>query len=99
FYGTSQNGQMYRSMNGGNSYIGMNEPGSGSGNWVTPFEQDPVLANNIYVGYNRVYKSTNFGGAWTPISQDFGGDLYNLKISPSNNQVMYASRGPIFYRT
>ncbi|MCB0466098.1 MAG: T9SS type A sorting domain-containing protein, partial [Aequorivita sp.] len=23
----------------------------------------------------------------------------NLKISPSNNQVMYASRGPIFYRT
>ncbi len=99
FFGTSQNGQLYRSMNGGSSYIGINEPGNGSGNWVTPFEQDPVLENTIYVGYNIVYKSTNFGGSWTAISQNFGGNLDNLKISPSNNQIMYASRGPFLYRT
>ncbi|MDC8001952.1 T9SS type A sorting domain-containing protein [Aequorivita todarodis] len=99
FYGTSQGGQLYRTNNGGNSYVGLNEPGSGSGNWVTPFEQDPVLPNTIYVGYNIIYKSGNFGTSWSAISQNFGGNLDNMKISPSNNQVMYASKGPILYRT
>ena len=99
FYGTSQNGQLYRSNNGGNSYSDLNEPGSGSGNWVTPFEQDPVIANTIYVGYNIVYKSSNSGGSWSAISQNFGSNLNNLKISPSNNQIMYASRSPFIYRT
>lgn len=99
FFGTSQMGSMYRSMNGGNTYININGPGSGSGNWVTPFEQDPILENTIYVGYNQIYKSGNFGGTWSSISQNFGGNLDNLKISTSNNQVMYASRGAVLYKT
>lgn len=98
-YGTSQNGQMYRSPNGGNSYIGLNEPGGGSGNWVTPFEQDPIIENAIYVGYRQVYKSTNLGSSWTAISQDLGANLNNLKIAPSNSQVMYASRAAFIFRT
>lgn len=99
FYGTTQFGKLYRSMNGGNSYIDITEPGNGSGNWVTPFEQDPVLPNTIYVGYDRVYKSSNYGGSWSSVSQDFSNNLDNLKIAPSNNQVMYASAGPFLYRT
>lgn len=98
FYGTSQFGSMYRSGNGGSSYSNINGPG-GSGNWVTPFEQDPTEVNTIYVGYSSVYKSINFGGSWTSISQNFGSDLDNLKIAPSNNQVMYVSRGPFLYKT
>ena len=97
-YGTSQFGSMYRSMNGGNSYFNINGPG-GSGNWVTPFEQDPSVANTIYVGYNRVYKSTNSGATWTPISQSFGQNLDNLKIASSNNQIMYTSRSSFLFRT
>lgn len=99
FYGTTQFGALYRSVNGGSSYGNLPLPGSGSGNWVTPFEQDPVLENTIYVGYNRVYKSVNSGGSWTSISQNFSGNLDNLKISASNNQVMYASRATLVYRT
>ncbi|MDP2687682.1 MAG: T9SS type A sorting domain-containing protein [Aequorivita sp.] len=98
-YGTSQNGQMYRSQNGGNTQTGINEPGNGSGNWVTPFEQDPTEANTIYVGYDHVYKSSNYGSTWVSISQDFISNINNLKIAPSNNQVMYVSRGPILYKT
>lgn len=98
FYGTSQYGQMYRTHNGGTTRVNINGPGSG-GNWVTPFEQDPSLPNTVYVGYNRVYKSINYGGSWLPISQNFGSNLDNLKISPSNNQVMYASRAALLYRT
>ncbi len=98
-FGTSQFGSMYRSMNGGTTYLNINSPGGNSGNWVTPFEQDPELVNTIYVGYKFVYKSTNLGGTWTVISQDFVGNLDNLKIAPSNNQVMYVSRGAFMYRT
>ena len=98
-FGTTQGGQLYRSNNGGNSYVGLSEPGSGSGNWVTPFEQDPITNNVIYVGYNVIYKSTNLGGTWTPISQNFGGNLDNLKIAPSDNQIMYASRSSLLFKT
>lgn len=99
FFGTSQFGALYRSINGGTSLVNINNPGSGSGNWVTPFEQDPIAPNTIYVGYERVHKSTNNGGSWTTISQDFGGNLDNLKIAPSNNQIMYASRRSYLYKT
>ena len=98
FYGTSQFGQMYRSVNGGNSYTSLSGPG-GSGDWVTPFEQDPDVDNTVYVGYRRVFKSLNYGNTWTAISQDFGNNTHNLKIAPSNNQVMYVSRGPFLYKT
>ena len=96
-YGTSQNGSLYRSTNGGASYIGLNEPASG--NWITPFEQDPTVPATLYTGYSRVYKSLNRGNSWTSISQSFGGNLDNLKIAPSNNQIMYASRGGLIYKT
>lgn len=99
FFGTSQFGALYRSSNGGNSYYGLNPPGNGNGNWVTPFEQDPIQVNTIYVGYRSIYKSINNGASWTSISQNFGYNLDNLKIAPSNNQVMYASIGFRLYKT
>lgn len=96
-----QFGAMYRTTTGGTSITDLAEPGSGSGNWVSPFEQDPIIPGTIYCGYNVVYKSPNNGnnGTWVPVSQNFGGNLDNLKIAPSNNLVMYASRGAFLYRT
>ncbi len=98
-YGTSQFGSLYKSANRGITSFGLNPPGAGTGNWVTPFEQDPILENTMYVGYKKILKSTNGGINWTPISQDFGYNLDNLKIAPSNSLVMYASRGTMLYRT
>ncbi|NND62091.1 MAG: hypothetical protein HKN48_02735 [Flavobacteriaceae bacterium] len=94
-YAMIQNGRMYRTDNGGVTLLNLPEPPPGSGNWVTPFEQDPVITNTIYCGYRNVYVSANKGGNWAPISQDFGGSLDELKIAQSNNLVMYASRGGI----
>lgn len=91
-YGTSQNGSMYKSTNQGNSRTGITKP-SGSGSWVTPFEQDPAVANTIYVGFNEVWKSTAQGSNWQQISNFGGGSLDELKIAPSNNQYIYAADG------
>ncbi|WP_283637185.1 T9SS type A sorting domain-containing protein [Aquaticitalea lipolytica] len=98
-YGTSQNGSLYKSTNGGNSYFGLSEPDGKSGNWITPFEQDPNTQDVIYSGYDQVYKSTNGGASWTAISQNFGSNLDHLKIAPSSSFTMYAARGSNLYRT
>ena len=99
FYGTSQGGSLYKSTNGGQSYSGLATPDGKSGNWVTPFEQDPITQNVIYSGYDQVYKSTNGGSSWTAISQDFGPNMDYLKIAPSDNQVMYGSVDGNLYKT
>lgn len=97
-YGMIQFGHMYKTFNGINLQD-IVEPGVGEGEWVTPFEQDPVVTNTIYVGYNFIYKSINQGGQWTAISQNFVGSMDHLKIAPSNNQVMYASNASFIFRT
>lgn len=98
-YGTSQYGSLYKSSNGGNGYSGLSQPDNKTGNWVTPFEQDPVLANTVYVGYDQVYKSTNGGSTWTAISQNFGGNLNQMKVAPSNSNIIFASIGSSLYKT
>jgi photosystem II stability/assembly factor-like uncharacterized protein len=90
-FGTSQNGSMYTSQNAGYSQSGITKPGSGQGNWVTPFEQDPQRVTTIYVGYEEVYRSDNFGSNWYAISQTFSRKLDHLKIAPTNSSVMYAA--------
>jgi len=98
-YGTSQNGSLYKSNNQGNSYFGLNSPEDKEGNWVTPFEQDPITQNTIYSGYDKVYKSINGGGIWTSISQTFTGNLDHLKIAPSNSNIMYTAIGSSLFKT
>ncbi|OUS02093.1 hypothetical protein A9Q86_05430 [Flavobacteriales bacterium 33_180_T64] len=90
-YGTSQSGSLYRSVDGGQSLTGITTPNTG--NWITPFEQDPIIPNTIYAGYNQVYKSVDSGSTWTTVSQNFGGNLDHLKIAPTNSNYQYASRG------
>ncbi len=98
-YGTSQNGTMYRSTNMGNGRNGITGPG-GTGAWVTPFEQDPLVAATIYVAYADVFKSTDRGATWTAISSNLGtGNVSNMKIAPTNNQIIYVSKGTNLYVT
>lgn len=97
-YGTIYNGELYKSINGGLSLTNIVSP-QYDGNWVTPFEQDPIAQNVIYVGYDKIYKSTNGGNIWGTISQDFGSNLDHLKIAKSNNNIMYASSGYTLYKT
>lgn len=35
-------------------------------NWVTPYLLDPASPNVLYLGTQRVYRSTNHGTQWTP---------------------------------
>ena len=96
-FGMIQFGGVYRTFNGGQTTSGISIPSQG--NWVTPFEQDPILTDVIYIGLNRVYKSVASGNNWTAISQELGGNLNQLKIANSNNLFIYASRGGLLFKT
>lgn len=97
-YGTTQYGALYRSFTEGSNYNSLTSPENKTGNWITPFEQDPNLTNVIYTGYDEVYKSTNSGNTWVSISQNFGGNLDHLKIA-SDSETMYAALGGNLYKT
>jgi photosystem II stability/assembly factor-like uncharacterized protein len=103
-YGTVQFGSLNKSTNQGQSRFGLPSPDGKSGNWITPFEQEPTDQDVIYSGYDQVYKSMNGGGAWQPISQVFipganPANLNHLKIAPSNNNIMFAAIGSNLYKT
>jgi photosystem II stability/assembly factor-like uncharacterized protein len=98
-YGTSQNGRMYVSTDGGFSQRGLPRPGSGDGNWVTPFEQDPIISDRIYVGYEQVFQTDNRGQNWEPISIDFGRKLDHFKIAPNNRNIMFAAHTNQLFKT
>lgn len=97
-YGTSQSGSLYKSTNGGNSYFGLTEPAT-NGNWVTPFEIDPVTPTTIYVGYIDLYKSINGGTSWTALTALTTGNFDQLAIAPSDPNYIYASKDNVLYRT
>ncbi len=97
-WGTSQNGSIYRSTNGGNSYSGLPKPSPGQ--WVTPLWIHPTNETILYGGWTGVYKSINSGTSWTNIS---GGSitttLADLAVAPSNPNYIYASDGATLYVT
>jgi len=88
-YGESQRGNISRSNDGGNNWTFI----SGSfpdGAWVTPIAVDNEDENAVYAAFDRVYKSTNQGSAWTEISESFAsGNMTKLEVSPLDPDIMY----------
>ncbi|MGG5485428.1 T9SS type A sorting domain-containing protein [Gaetbulibacter sp. PBL-D1] len=101
-YGTSQFGTTYKTINGGSNISNLVKPDGKGGqnfyNWVVPFEQDPLVQNTIYIAFDEVYMSTNGGTSWTSVSQNFGANIDNLKVAPSNSSYMYLSINGNLYK-
>jgi photosystem II stability/assembly factor-like uncharacterized protein len=100
-YTESQYGNFVRSTSGGNYFMnatsGINT--NDNFNWNTPFCFDPSNPDILYIGSERVYKSTNKASLWTPISEDLtngpatGNLVYHtistIDVSPLNSDVIY----------
>ncbi|MBI5473759.1 MAG: hypothetical protein HY961_15580, partial [Ignavibacteriae bacterium] len=65
-YGTSQNLNLLKSNNRGNSFFGIGVPGGSSGtSFAAPFVLSRSNPRTMYAGRDRVYRSTVGGGSWT----------------------------------
>ncbi|HET9314797.1 MAG TPA: hypothetical protein VFQ51_04370 [Vicinamibacteria bacterium] len=98
-YAGIQNGVFYRSTDGGATWTNVNTPSGGA--WVAPWQQDPITANTIYAGTDKVYKSTNQGTTWTAISPALAGvgAFTVLDVAPLNPKFIYAGDGNNLYKT
>jgi PKD repeat protein/photosystem II stability/assembly factor-like uncharacterized protein len=99
-YGEIYYGDIQRSTNGGASFSSIKNNIDEEGDWVTPWQQDPATPQTIYAAFKNVWKSTNRGSSWTPIST--WGTTSNLKclaVAPSNSNYIYVSNGSILRKT
>jgi hypothetical protein len=72
-YGCSQYGFCDYSRDGGSSLFAFGFTTSDRYNWFTPVQFDPTNPQVMYLGGNRLNRSTNGAQTWTVISQDLTG--------------------------
>ena len=98
-YGFVYNGgTLFQSNDSGMSLsLAVSAPTGETGDWVTPLRANSV--GEIFAGYGKLYKLTN--GAW--IAQNtiaFGtGNIQNVSVDPSNDNIMYVSKGGVLYKS
>ncbi len=100
-YAEYQYGNLHRSTNGGSYMEYIAGPMSGDRvNWSAPLAMDPENSSTLYFGTYRVWKSTNQGDTWQPVSDDLtdGFDNYfytitTIAVSPLNPSVVIAGTG------
>ena len=101
-YGEAFEGQLFRVENG-NTIRGLNCLSPQEclrGAWVTPWAMDPNNRQVLYAGYDQVWKSTNRGDSWQPISPIFTDHkLRSLAIAPSNSNVIYTASLTQLFKT
>jgi PKD repeat protein len=99
-YGEQYSGSFNRTTNGGGSWTAITTGMTGTGGWVTPWHQDPVVANTLYGGRQQMFKSTNQGTNWAQIGTLGGsGSIVEFAVAPSNTQVIYVIKGNALYKT
>lgn len=96
-YASTQNGNLRRSTNGGNSFQGWTNGIDQSGAWVTPFMLDPENPNILWAGYESLWRRAG-GGGWQQIGPE-GSNITAFNIAPSDNDYIYVARGGSMSRT
>ena len=75
------------------------KPVTYDGAWVTPYKMHPLNNNMIVAGYDEVYRTTTGGAFWDSISNLQIGQLRIIALSPSDENVIYASTYATLYVT
>jgi hypothetical protein len=92
--GDADNGDIYRSTDGGAADPTQADTTGFQGPFVTPLVIDPnsPKANRILFagGVTRVYRSTNGGMSWSASSPNMNGEVRSLSVSPQSSAVMFA---------
>ena len=96
FYGFLQfGGYLFKTTDGGlSSNVIAFSPSQG--NWVTPLVVNK--ASEVYAGFDQLYKLDI--NTWTKISNhSFSFPLEAIEIDPSNNDIIFVSRGKTLYKS
>ncbi len=116
-YSTYVQGLIYRTTNhwGSNTTLVNNNAASGvnsAGLWVTPYVENPLNHNGLYVGKDQLYRGFNAGSAatagavtWVSISSSLtfptsSSQLINaIAVAPTDSNTIYIACDNYLYRT
>ncbi len=102
-YASVENGELFKSTDGGNNFNSIAPYLGIEGNWTTPYVLNPAHHNTIVAGFTDVYRSYNGGNSWTDISGSkislSGGFINALVIAPSDTNYIYAATYSDIMRT
>ncbi len=98
--GGSQNNNFGRSIDGGNTWVLATSGLSGTHPFISKLANSKDNPEVIYtLSSAGVFKSTNFGGAWTltPITTKWGGttSLMDVDVSRANANIVWAGSGMV----
>lgn len=110
-YAEFQRGNIARSTNGGASFTSATNGLAGSRrNWNTPYVIDPGDPTTLYLGAERVFKSTDRAVSWQPLSPDLTngnqgnngitfGTITDLSVSSLDTDVIWVGTddGNVWY--
>ncbi|HEX2787755.1 MAG TPA: T9SS type A sorting domain-containing protein [Ignavibacteria bacterium] len=103
-YGASQNLNVLRSTNKGQSFNGVSIPGSGnSTGFLAPYILAPSNSNVMYAGRNIIYKSTNGGTSSLTatnggVAPDGSNPSLSMAISFTDPNVLFVATAPVSSR-
>jgi photosystem II stability/assembly factor-like uncharacterized protein len=114
FYVAYQYGRLGKTTNGGGSFKGVQqglELRDASNNYlfsfVTPFIMHPTDAQTLFIGGNKIYRTSNGASSWTAISDNLTGSgnslsqFQHLALCRTNPNILYGVTGysSIAYRS
>lgn len=95
FYASSQHMRIYRWRQGNMTEVTFAEESERNRIWMAFIAMDPQSPNTVYVGSQRIWKTTDDGDTWQPVSPFF--DDFNrpnisaLEVSPADPRYVYAA--------
>lgn len=102
-YGEMQYGRISRSYNGGNHWNNISDDIGEEGSWITPYIMHPTNHSTLIAGYDNLWRSTNYGSSWVPLTSFTSTGYYDkfrsLAYSHSNPNYIYAATYNRIYRT
>jgi hypothetical protein len=96
-------GQIFRSDDGGNAFVEIaGNSGAGAHSqsaWLTPFVTSAFQPDELYLGKNTVYHSTDRGESWEMLGNIPGSNITELAVSASDPNTIYAVKERILYKS
>ncbi len=92
-YASAQNGDIYRSNDGGITFPKWITPNGFQGAWVTPLLANPLNSRKLFIADDKIYESFNTGNSWQIISPilDANFKIISLAQSPADTATLYAA--------